>query len=72
MNPRIEKLEEDGDNLSFTLRDMNVSLANGLRRTILSDIPTVVFRTSPNEQNKCIILTNTTRLNNEILKHCYY
>jgi DNA-directed RNA polymerase subunit L len=68
MNPRIEKPEEDGDILSFTLRDVNVSLANGLRRTILSDIPTVTFKTTPNEQNKCKIITNTTRLNNEILK----
>jgi len=68
MNPRIEKSTENGDILTFTLRDVNVSLANGLRRTILSDIPTVVFKTSPQEENKCNILVNTTRLNNEILK----
>jgi len=68
MNPRIEKSTEDGDTLSFTLRDVNVSVANGLRRTILSDIPCVVFRTTPNEENKCNILVNTSRLNNEILK----
>ena len=66
--PRIEKLTENGDNLAFTLRDVNVSLANGLRRTILSDIPTVVFKTSPHDQNKASIIVNTTRLNNEILK----
>lgn len=68
MNPRIENSTENGDTLSFTLRDVNVSIANGLRRTILSDIPTVVFKTSPHEENKCNIITNTTRLNNEILK----
>jgi DNA-directed RNA polymerase subunit L len=68
MMPRIEKLTENGDNLAFTLRDVNVSLANGLRRTILSDIPTVVFKTSPHDQNKASIIVNTTRLNNEILK----
>ena len=68
MIPRIEKQTEDGDNLSFTLRDVNVSLANGLRRTILSDIPTVVFKTSPHELNKASIIVNTTRLNNEIIK----
>jgi DNA-directed RNA polymerase subunit L len=28
----------------------------------------VVFRTTPNEQNKCSIITNTSRLNNEIIK----
>jgi len=68
MNPRIEKSTEDGDTLKFILRDINVSLSNGLRRTILSDIPSVVFKTSPTEENKCNIITNTTRLNNEILK----
>ena len=68
MNPRIDKLTEDNDILSFTLRDLNVSLANGLRRTILSDIPCVVFKTTPYEENKCNIQINTTRLNNEILK----
>jgi DNA-directed RNA polymerase subunit L len=68
MNPRIEKIAEDGDKLTFTLRDVNFSLANSLRRTILSDIPTVVFKTTPYEENKCNILVNTSRLNNEILK----
>jgi len=68
MIPRIEQLTENGNMLTFTLKDVNVSLANGLRRTILSDIPTVVFKTSPHEQNKANIIMNTTRLNNEILK----
>jgi DNA-directed RNA polymerase subunit L len=68
MNPRIEKPEESGDILTFTLRDVNFSLANGVRRTILSDIPSVIFKTSPHDKNKANIITNTTRLNNEILK----
>ena len=68
MIPRIEKQSENGSLLSFTLKDINVSIANGLRRTILSDIPTVVFKTSPHDQNKASIIVNTTRLNNEILK----
>ena len=68
MNPRIENITESDDHLSFTLSGVNVSLANAIRRTILSDIPTVVFKTSPYEENKAIILENTTRLNNEIIK----
>jgi len=69
MNPHIEgKILENGDILNFTLAGVNVSFANGLRRTILSDIHTVVFRTSPYEKNKANIITNTTRLNNEIIK----
>lgn len=68
MNPTIEVINTDDDSLGFTLNGLNVSLANGLRRTILSDIPLVVFKTTPNEENKCNIITNTSRLNNEIIK----
>jgi len=68
MNPTLEPIHTDDDSFGFTLSGVNVSLANGLRRTILSDLPLVVFRTTPNEQNKCNILENTSRLNNEIIK----
>ena len=68
MNPNIELINTDDNSLSFTLSGVNVSLANALRRTMLSDIPSVVFRTTPNEQNKCNIFVNTSRLNNEIIK----
>ncbi len=68
MNPIIEPFETDDHSFGFTLSGVNVSLANALRRTIISDIPLVIFRTSPNEQNKCTIHVNTSRLNNEIIK----
>ena len=67
MNPIIQNISK-GDIMTFTLTGVNVSIANGLRRTILSDIPTVVFKTTPYEENKCNIITNTSRLNNEIIK----
>jgi len=70
MNPHVE-LNSDAnkdDALLFTLSGVNVSLANAVRRTVLSDIPLVVFKTAPYEENKANIITNTTRLNNEILK----
>jgi DNA-directed RNA polymerase subunit L len=68
MNPHLELIDAEGDLLKFTLSGVNVSLANAVRRTILSDIPSIVFRTTPYEQNKCNILFNTSRLNNEIIK----
>ena len=69
MNPQVELNSRDNDEmLMFTLSGVNVSLANAIRRTILSDIPLVVFRTTPYEQNKATIMANTSRLNNEILK----
>ena len=69
MNPQVElKSRHNDEMLMFTLSGVNVSLANAIRRTILSDIPLVVFRTTPYEQNKANIISNTSRLNNEILK----
>ena len=69
MNPQVELNSRHNDEmLLFTLSGVNVSLANAIRRTILSEIPLVVFRTTPYEQNKANIIANTSRLNNEILK----
>ena len=68
MNPKVESLKEDDDILTFTLSGVNVSLANAIRRTLLSDIPLIVFKTTPYEANKANIIVNTSRLNNEILK----
>jgi len=69
MNPQVELNSRHNDEmLMFTLSGVNVSLANAIRRTILSDIPLVVFRTTPYEQNMATITANTSRLNNEVLK----
>jgi DNA-directed RNA polymerase alpha subunit len=68
-NPKISgKMEDDGNTLHFTLSGVNVSIANAIRRTILSDIETVVFKTSPYSENLATFITNTSRINNEILK----
>jgi DNA-directed RNA polymerase subunit L len=70
INPRVELTSNIGDDkLKFTLSGVNVSIANALRRIILSDIPMVVFRVSPNDKSKCNIINNTCGLNNEIVKH---
>ena len=61
------KGEENGI-LSFTIEGINVSFVNGIRRTILSDIPTLVFNCFPHDKNDADIHVNTTRLNNEVLK----
>ena len=54
--------------LHFTIDNINVSIANALRRTILADIPTLVFNCFPHEQNDADIHINTSRMNNEMLK----
>lgn len=68
MLPVVQNISNKGDELKFTLTNVNVSFANSIRRTVLSDIPTVVFKTAPYEENKANILVNTSRLNNEIIK----
>jgi len=62
--PQIKDIKEERDIYRFTLYDINISIANGLRRTILNDIPTVVF-----EQQNIAIEINTGRLHNELIKH---
>ena len=68
MDPIIDNISESPTVLKFTMRNVNVSYANAIRRIILSDIPTVVFKTLPYSENKVNITKNTTRLNNEITK----
>jgi DNA-directed RNA polymerase alpha subunit len=68
MSAKIEELKESGDIMTFTLTGVDCCYANGLRRVILSEIPVVVFKTTPHEENKSNILINTSRLNNEIIK----
>jgi DNA-directed RNA polymerase alpha subunit/DNA-directed RNA polymerase subunit L len=67
-NP-IEKIIENDGILYFTLSGIDKCFANGLRRTILSDIPTVVVRSEDHKTNQCIIKKNTSRLHNEIIQH---
>ena len=68
MAPKYTLLE-DSNEYRFRLSDINVSLANGIRRVILSDIPCVVIKTENHGKNDCTIIENTSRLHNEIVKH---
>ena len=70
IDPRIELISNiKDDELKFRITNVDVSIANSLRRVILSEIPIIVFRVSPNDKNKCNITSNTCGLNNEIVKH---
>jgi DNA-directed RNA polymerase subunit L len=53
--------------LSFTLSGINTCFANAIRRTILSEIPVVVFKTGHGDDASSFV-TNTSRLNNELVK----
>lgn len=68
MDPVVKNLSEDAGALYFTLNGVEMSFANALRRTMLSEIPTIVIETDTYEKNQCNIIINTGRLHNEILK----
>ena len=68
MNVKITNIDEKDDVLRFTLQNVDVSIANAIRRTLLADIPCVVFKTIPYNDSRVNIEKNTTNFNNEFLK----
>lgn len=68
MNPQISETYEENNVYYFTLSGVNVSLANAIRRIILSEIPIVAIRTENYKENQCQIQINTCRLHNELIK----
>lgn len=65
---KITNLKEEDGKMTFTISNIDVCYVNAIRRTILAEIPIVVFRTTPYEENNATIYINTSRLNNEIIK----
>lgn len=63
MNPAFDNYLENDGVAQFRLFNTNVSLANAIRRTIVSDIPTLIFA-----GDACNITVNTGRLHNELVK----
>ena len=61
---KILHLKTDKNTLYFTLSGVNVSIANAIRRTILTDIPVCGII-----EDECVITKNTSRMHNEIIKH---
>ncbi len=68
MNSKIMNISEIDNVLKFTLSNTDVSIANAIRRTLLSDIPCIVFKTIPYNDSNVIIEINTTNFNNEFIK----
>jgi len=65
---KVSDVHVNNSALHFTLSNVPVSTANALRRIILADIQTLVFRTFPHDANRATFHVNTTRHHNEILK----
>lgn len=68
MEPIVNKIVENNGILEFTLQNVDVSVANSIRRVILSEIDVNAFITEKFEENQCKIFENTSRFHNEIVK----
>jgi DNA-directed RNA polymerase alpha subunit len=68
MNPNQVEIYDKSDPFRFKLSGVNVSIANALRRIILSEIPRNVIKTEIYKDNQCFIDVNTTQHHNEIIK----
>jgi len=68
IEPYVTDMYYLDDSINFTISNIDVSLANAIRRTILCDIPMVVIRTFPYDKNDATFDINTSSFNNEILK----
>jgi len=68
--PTVSGIHVSNGELRFTLENADVSIANGLRRILLSEIPCIVFRTDVHADTteNTVFHANTTRHHNEILK----
>jgi len=71
--PEISDQKENNNVYSFRIEKCNVSIINAIRRTLLTDIKTIGFKTEPyngakEKLNSIIISENTTSFTNEILK----
>mgnify|MGYP003705796361 CR=1 FL=1 len=65
---KVANVVETDYTISFTLSGTDKSIANAVRRIIMSEIRCVAMRSSPSEQCDITITTNTCRFNNEIIK----
>lgn len=69
----VENVSVENDILTFKIKGsfeegFDKSLVNGIRRTLLNDIPTVAFNVNESNPNKDIIINeNTSSLHNEMI-----
>ena len=68
LQAKLSLTNEHSDTKTFTLDNIDKSIANSLRRIILSDIDVYCLDTTGDNSGKIVIQHNTSRFNNEILK----
>lgn len=68
MGIEITNITEDKNKLTFTIKNVEVCVVNAIRRTVLSNIESLVFRGFPYNETLINIMKNTTNFNNEYMK----
>lgn len=59
----------NSNELSFEILDTDVCVVNSIRRVLLTEVKSLVFRGFPHKENCIKILKNNTKFNNEYIKH---
>ena len=67
LNPKIDIIGKEKGIYKFTLSNTNLSIANAIRRVILSEIPVFGFKETYNKKKMINIKENTSQFNNQIL-----
>ena len=60
---------KDPNKLQVELNNINLSLVNAIRRVVLSDFPTIGFKTEEYLNSDLKVITNTSSINNEYILH---
>lgn len=67
-SPAVTNFDNVDGKMTFDMTNVDVSVANGLRRVLLSNIDTLAFQAFPHEECSIDITKNNTKFNNEYLK----
>jgi DNA-directed RNA polymerase subunit L len=67
LTPKIDIIGKDSGLFKFTLSNTNLSIANAIRRTVLSEIPIFAMKEEENGKKMIHIKKNTSQFNNQII-----
>jgi len=59
----------NSNELSFEILDTDVCVVNSIRRVLLTEVKSLVFRGFPHKENCINIIKNNSKFNNEYIKH---
>ena len=69
MTNHLQNFLLDKENLNFDVYGLNPAFCNAIRRILISEVETLGFRTSYDEDTDIKIVANTSALHNEFLGH---